>query len=1706
MKRIGLLCFLGVTAVLLLFHQAFLARVATLSLHAYSLSKWGQSLEYDALLFDGTQLTITRPRLENHLGFQAEKAVVDFAFDWGHRTLNLSVAIAKPRWVFQQSMPILEQGWEELLPQEESWIKVHQSVHLSEGHLTWHLEDPSDRHEMRFDLTADSSKGALISLSFDSQNDSSNQLELRTISSVQGMEVNCKGQTVSCRSLQALADLFALNPTQWKISSGTLQGELKALFPVSQRPYLEGDILLESFVFDQNAIPLHGVVEEARLTFEKNQSAYDMNSQASTIVGTLTLLKPALVRYQTPDHQWSMNHITGSIKLNGIETALIQLEAQAEKPGQPSKWILEGMANLNAHRALNLDLTLLCSSLDHPEGKIHLKLFTPKEECKRGLLQLQTVSYAELDYIQTLLATFWPHFKELELKGGVFDAVLEADVTSSGLGEIRLKQFIASGLNSKVKSWNAQCNFDCVRGYGRAHLGRDHFWDTVQAGWHFENGSLDFEAISPELPFTDIQGHLLIQKGQIENSLVTLQLAGLKGKMDVEWGEHKQFLIFKLDGVVEDLADLFPHVIQKGLKQHFYRNRLMVLANFKNLDQKIELGGTLHIQEILGGEMDTIHFGCELKKQASCSSPQYTPSGWFYARKLPVEKYLSPFIFRDGLLHMEGDAEFKGSFDDEMLTIKYDADDLMIENEDLRLEIKHLHAMIPGHLIGSHRLDLKSYQHEGTLPIQHATYYEKNSGLLFQDIQGIAEFKQSEIRLKPFEANCEGVAFSGELVLDYADPAPGVFNLKIQCPVLSGKISQIQRLLAHLEPTSLLHQVPLEGEVTAKGEGLKLDFAFIPEDYHLNGDLQGMITDGAMPFLEADVALRGIDMDVEYRHRDRQLEFSDIQGACIVGKPQRAEEFQFSGHHIRISQLADPNFDVDFAVKDHDDEIFRVSAYTKNEETGVKSIHVNPQSTHVSCIYPQTWKCRLVDWSRIEQFEFISQFNLNTFFQDLTRFRKTGLFNLSHCVIDKLAFLLPISGRGAINLQAQSDQSYSFQFEGKGIKQGKSTEHYALLKGSKQDKKWIIDQLQWDDWSVFAELLQTGDRWKIPFLGLNIGQNVLLGLEGDLNPNEGLLHATLNFCEFDLDKLDRWDALKPFVAKWHPKGVLKAEGEMEWSCLLSDPMVGFKASLIADTTDLAFRNYPLQAIRPFHIDINGDKGFIISDAQMKIPPSHGGGTVNLEKLEYQPIQDSLGLVKLLFDIPPRNIPAVGESLHYHFPDLFDASLKNILTLVYADESFKGSLEVENRKPDGHFLQLKLDDGTYGFKNRKWPLKQFEMHIAGGQLNFSTFTLHERCPLQVIGWMNWPGCQSGQTTLLSSNDRQNLLIKWAKEPNSGYAIKSIKGNFCGCDIDLSEDLEPLQDIKWKTLAGRLSLDFNGLCPLLPMPIVEKIQKLKLGSAFMFKGHFWMDSALGNSLLETAYFKGLFTSQEAIVKGYGVQDVQADLQYVPGRLDVQNLVLTDPAGTIRVPSLIALLDPKEDSWSLFVPSVSVRNLRVSLLRDVEGVKVPARSKFHSLIIKRIDLRDLSGELDRQETWQAKGNLHFANPSRKNLLHPLFAIPGEIILRLGLDPNVLNPVTGSINFNLQGDRFYLTKLKDVYSEGRGSKFYLAQGHAPSWMDLEGNLSVQIRMKQYNVIFKIAELFTVSVQGNILKPRYTLHKQPKSSHKQQPLPISSK
>ena len=704
-----------------IFHYVFLNFLATWSLQAYSISKLGSPLEYESIFLNGNQLIIVKPRFEHEPFFMAERMALSFQFSFWKRQLYIEIEIEQPHWNFQIPLTSQWEKWVELLNQEGKWIKTHPHLRIKEGILAWVVEDLSRSYEFKFDLEINNREGGYVKLYFDSPDSANNVLVLQTLKADHGVELSCGCKTVDCSSFVALTRFLGVDFPPWLITSGVLEGELKAIFPRMHRPYLEGELMIENLAFNQVESALKGQVGQVRIHLEKNQSAYKFSDQVPATIGELEILKPASLSYQSPLHQWAIHQIQGNIRLNQVETVLIDLQAQGGNFYHPSQWNLQGKANLNAQRSFNLDFFLSCSAWGQPDGKIQVTLDQLQDGAKHARVECEKLFYGECGFLQNLLATYWPIFNDVLFEDGEFNALIEADMTQEGLGELYIKQFDASHVCSWLKPWNMTCDFEQVRGYGKVHLGKEDFWQSINAGLHLEDGNIQFENLTPPLPMTDIQAHLFIQQGHVEHSLVTLEIAGLKGKMDVEWGKHKQLLTFKLDGIVEDLADLFPSILQDGLRKHFYHNHLMVLANLKKQNQHIELGGTLHIQRANMDQMDLVHFGCELKKIQNGSEFKCVPVGWFHSQKLPLEKYLSPFIFRNGILQMSGEAEFKGSFDDQLLLIKYHADDLKIENENLSIEIPFLHSSAPGQLIGTHQIDLQTYAYQGTLPIQSAT-------------------------------------------------------------------------------------------------------------------------------------------------------------------------------------------------------------------------------------------------------------------------------------------------------------------------------------------------------------------------------------------------------------------------------------------------------------------------------------------------------------------------------------------------------------------------------------------------------------------------------------------------------------------------------------------------------------------------------------------------------------------------------------------------------------------------------------------------------------------------------------------------------------------------------------------------------------------------------------------------------------------------
>ena len=165
---------------------------------------------------------------------------------------------------------------------------------------------------------------------------------------------------------------------------------------------------------------------------------------------------------------------------------------------------------------------------------------------------------------------------------------------------------------------------------------------------------------------------------------------------------------------------------------------------------------------------------------------------------------------------------------------------------------------------------------------------------------------------------------------------------------------------------------------------------------------------------------------------------------------------------------------------------------------------------------------------------------------------------------------------------------------------------------------------------------------------------------------------------------------------------------------------------------------------------------------------------------------------------------------------------------------------------------------------------------------------------------------------------------------------------------------------------------------------------------------------------------------------------------------------------------------------MPEFLISDLRPSLLRK----NLQSYQRIKPFQLKRMVFNEVAGSLMNKELLTGKGSLSFVNTFKRE--HNLLDIPKEIISRIGLDPVLLVPIQGEMDFFVKEGKILFNKLKNSFSESKRSYFYLSN-KSDSYLDFNGNLHIDIRMKQH-VLFKITQLFTLSIEGTLNKPRYFL------------------
>lgn len=1356
-------------------------------------------------------------------------------------------------------------------------------------------------------------------------------------------------------------------------------------------------------------------------------------------------------------------------------------------------------------------------------------------------LTLNQIKDDDLKFLYYLAEKAVPELPILKDLKGELSTKLSLHLRENAFSHLSVGNFKAENLFAEIPAQSVKLKAALIKGNFSFELKEsmtleESFQNTISAVLNVENGTLSSTAIQ-DLAFHSIQTQIVIDKGKVLPSTAEVSLAGMKGKAEWLQNQKGSFLSIELLGLIDDLFPLIPKRVEQSLSQTLMGDFVELKASITKKSKDFIVEGSVLAREKNGFKNPPLNFGFTLQKGLSENLfkdeklPSFMPltskalrksaqttlanesgysgftlkDGWLKIDHLSAEKYLSPFLFPEREMALKGDVFIEGFFDLSTIKLNYSGEKVFLESPSLGIEVPFIKN-------GSHIFNFKERTHFGYLPIASGNYFEKNSGLLFTEVNSSVIFKGEEIHFFDLSAFSNGLFLAGNVDLDLSPEGKGAFDLDVHFNEVEGSFNEAKHLLNHFDNLKFLSNIPLEASLNFGKEGGHLFFGVRNKDDLFEAMFDVEVTEGEMSHPKEDLALRGLSLNLLFDTKTNSLKLSDLQGLLLIGEPEHYSEYVVYSEEISFNDFKNNKSTFDISLKSKDENFIRIAGKTSpsNNIDHPEQIefHFDKKRTHFGKTYPEKLELLLSDWTKVEHFLAKGKVPFKTLLNDIQPFKESGLIFISPKMINDAVSLKDPRGEIALELFFEGEKgTLGFNVFGKDLGTDERSYKNVSLLGVKREEKWMIEELKLDDLTLSSEFLKDEDLIKVDFLGIKYGEALLMGIEGIYRYGDREIQAAVNLFDIDLAKLETFKELTPLFEELslnpaNIKGQLKGTGKIivsknnfnDWEV---------ETDLESSLRGVVVDGLSLQDSDKARFKLHTGKGWELQNLKsgLSIEKGVGEALFDLQSLAYEFDSKAFSLKNLEVNIDSFGIDELQKDLKERLSD-FDDNFINIAKEFSNGKPLKGVLSFE--KMGSEFSsEIKLEDGVYSILKTPYNIKNFTLLINQDEIEVELlYPLHKQ-PVWISLHTQLKDLTKGtvlltEDGLLDLEERPALRIGWINDPFKGLNLEYLTGTLSGVTLDLEENKNNRTSPHALQLTGTIGINGHSAKNIAGTALEEVLEALKLGSGYLVKGDLEISKELNqNNSLDVRFFGELFGT-DIDIKGYRFKHMNSQVVFEPSTLQLFNLTLSDFSGTLHMNNLIAKKrDPlKEDSfWDLSIPSLSVYDFRPSLLYDISE---PPPKKRKPLIVRTLTLEDFKGTVGNKKSFTGHGALVFNNPQKKNLQNTLFAIPAEILTRIGLNLSVLTPVSGTIDYVITNEKIYLTNFKDVYSDGKISKFRLNPDQY-STLDFDGNLDMNIRFKQSTILLKLAEFFNIQVKGSLQKPVYSLQRQKYFTNKEE-------
>lgn len=1704
---------------------------------------FGEELDFQSFLRSEGTLILQEPQISSPPEGVIEKICakelrIKYHWSWLKRRLSLEAILVQPSLsIFGQLEEEKAHSWSS--SSLEGWgIGLSLSLLVEEGVVELrrdaggekglHQLGVSAQYKYEEDGKGDCQGAILSTLNLGRVEEESNTLFVDVhwdSLSTQGL---LKAKNLSASDLSSI--LLSFSQTEvpsWKVKQGEIEGELFFSLGLEQDLKVRGALDAQGVQVSHESLGLNFSMGLGRL-FVKEASE-------NGVLGEFVFEKETELAVQSRDGAlWHFRDLTGKIVLENDRDIHLLLEGGGEYGEEKADFRLSGMGAVFHTELPQVGLTMEVFPQGRDPARLYCEFRSLANSKQLVRIHCENLETKEIAFVQTFAAETFPGLGELQVQSGQIDGVLELWLEGGRfIDQIGLEALSLRNVEFDLGSYGLKGACESCEGGFSLNFQSKKFLDSLQASLQLNGGKLATTG-NWDVPWyvENMHADLSLSDGEVGESRVIAQFAGLQGQVEFNPLSHSELAKGHFWGRLQNVLPFLPPSVQEQWGQGFAEDDVSIeVQAYQEEDLRfegsIELVRSREKKEAFHfgfhvGQVDTVwtseesldskfvevsqkalsecvpsfqgpmvQFCIENMNSSGAWKGLVLQKGWLRAVDLPMNKYVSPFLFSSlNGGKVEGTMSIDAEFDHRGIVLSYGTSSTRLETPSFILKTNQMG--LPNsqdkmeRLPGIHIFDFSKEKDFGYLSLQGASLRDQTLDLNYSEVGGKVRFEGTHIYITEAQARCCGVDFLGYLHLDSSGEEFDDLCFELELEEASGSLDQVSRLLESFD-LSIPHLEGATGEVSLdKGAWMSLQKGLC------RGVLKGSLVEGMYRVPESRVSLEGVGIDFEYNFERELFRLSNVKGSVFVGEGEGQQEYEIRAQTAYFTGLDKNQWDFDLRLEDSTHDFARLDGYARGVlgEEEIWEVHLKEGYTHLGTIYPCVGDLTYSREKGLLSLEAEPRGELSGILTDLLRIAPSGLLFVEKPELMRLQDL-GLKGRveGKVHYDPMNE-TYQFFTSVEKVETKEGNLGALSIAGKKFQRMWSIDQCKLGDFSLATDLERLPAHWKIHFLGLRYKNALLMGLEGEYDVLDRDFCADVNLLELDLQEWVREEFLGKSlpVEKGGIHGKLKASGELTVHFSgKGDHIFDYDGDFKVSYRDLHLLGARFANRENIHLQWTSSDGMTVDGLSALVTHLDGQAShIELEsqKIQYRPEENHWWVDRLDFCIPPQEMKWLVQRIRKgSFLGNGEEWTPSLLELR-PNEDIAGSLKGEV-SPHHFAFQTSFEPGTYAFSGEIYDLK-------GLVFELSPYQLAVKAQLSLKGVNPWVTLRttpenphSGEIVIEADSRRESraqsfspLTIHWTKDEEERLQVSEIEGTFQGIQAKLLASPET-QSSEHFAFEGELNVDGTKAFPFFPEGLQELARLWRVGRGYKLNGTFiipreqWVD----------AQFKGILTGENFELLGISLNSLYAEIHQGPREILIQDVKVVDEAGKVRM-GLVSL-KKEEEKWSLEIPLVLAETVIPSKWQEKgEGSKSFWPDSF---MIPRWELRELKGDPAEIKTLQGYGKLQFVNPNRISLRNTILHVPAEIIGRIGLDPDLLTPVVGSIFYEIGKEKIFLTELRDVYSEGRLSKFYLPEMSA-SYMDFDGNLNLKLGMRQYNLLFKIAEFFTLSVQGNVTDPRYSL------------------